>query len=150
MRQSYPYFLTNDPSSFVALPRSAHVNLNAVTKLRDVEFTWWLHPQLVVTTLRTIPHNHRGLRQITLALDSGIGLGDQPDVRFAVGETAYQEWLELDRLLVQLCESRSIRLEVRHNLHMDADGSKERSRMKILLPEVMTRGMVNLVGQHRR
>lgn len=78
------------------------------------------------------------------------GLSDREDIRHAVGETACQAWLELDRLLVQLCESHPIRLEVRHNLHVDADGSKERSRMKILLPEVMTRGMVDLVGQYRR
>ena len=62
------------------------------------------------------------------------------------GETAYQGWLELDRLLVQLCESHSIRLKVLYIPRINIDGRKKGSRMKTLLPEVGTRGLADLAG----
>lgn len=119
-------------------------------KLRDVEFTWWLHPRWVLATLRTVTRDHRALEQITLVVHSGLGLGDHQDVRLAVGETAYQEWLELDRLLAELCELHSFRLTVMYNLRRCPDGSKEKRRMTILLPEVMKRGMADLVGLYKQ
>ena len=72
--------------------------------------------------------------------------GLRGDVREAVGGIAYPEWLELDCLLAQLHESHSIRLKVLYNVPFDTDGSRERRRMEVLLPEVMTRGIVDLVG----
>ena len=60
------------------------------------------------------------------------------------GETAYQGWSELDRLLVQRCESHSICLKVLYIPHIDIDGRKKRSRMKTLLPEMGTRGLAGL------
>jgi hypothetical protein len=66
---------------------------------------------------------------------SFIAIGDPRcvSIRVLLGETVYQEWLELDRLLVQLCELHSIRLEV-------VDETYEmRTRMKVLLPQVMAR-----------
>ena len=55
--------------------------------------------QLVITTLRTVTHNRRGLEQITLVILSGLVFGDCEDVRRAVGETAYRERLGLYRFL---------------------------------------------------
>ena len=75
------------------------------------------------------------------------GLNDFEDGQLEFGESIYREWLKLDRLLAQLCELHSIRLKVQHNLRIDPDGSKERSRMGILLPEVMTGGIVDLIGR---
>jgi hypothetical protein len=68
--------------------------------------------------------------------DAGI----DADVREAVGEAGYREWLELDRLLVQLCES--------HPIHLMAVFTKRRymgSSIECLLPEITKRGMIDLV-----
>ena len=128
---------------YIELPHSAQVKLDKATKLKDVTFICLLHPGWVLRTLRTVTQNHRELEWITLSVLSGRGLSKCDNVKDAVGETACLEWLELDRLLAQLHESHSIRLKVLH----DVDGSRERRRMTVLLPEVMTRGVVDLVEE---
>ena len=113
----------------------AWANLNKATKLKDMTFGLWRYPRWLLTTLSTVTRDHRELRQITLAMISFIAIGDPRcvSIRVLLGETVYQEWLELDRLLVQLCELHSIRLEV-------VDETYEmRTRMKVLLPQVMAR-----------
>ena len=131
----------------IDLPKSAQVDLSKATKLKDVEFKLWLRPTLLLTTLRTVTRDHRELERITLRVISSKGLREGEDVRYAVGESTYQGWLELDRLLAQLNESHSFRLKVlRYKFHTDSDGSGERRRMGILLPEVTARGIVDLVS----
>ena len=144
-----PCVHANDLSLIIGLPQPAHVNLSKATKLKDVEFAFWLHPRLLLTTLRTVACDHRELEQITLTMLSLRGLNDPEDITHEVADTTYQEWLELDYILAQLNESHSIRLKVvRYNFRIDPDGSRERRRMNVLLPEAMTRGMVDLVGRH--
>ena len=125
----------------IVLPHSAQVNLDKATKLKYVALVCLLQPGWVFRTLRTVTQNHRELEWITLSVFSSWGLSNRNDVRGAVEETTYLAWLELDRLLAQLHESHSIRLKVLY----DVDESRERRRMKVLLPEVMTRGIVDLV-----
>ena len=66
------------------------------------------HIQWVTTPLQTITFEHRELRQISIQLPYLIFA----NVRRAIGEEAYGRWLDLDRLLVQLWESHSIRPKV--------------------------------------
>ena len=125
----------------IVLPHSAQANLDKATKLKHVALVCLLQPGWVIRTLRTVTQNHRELEWITLSVLSSWGLSNRNDVRGAVEETTYLAWLELDRLLAQLHESHSIRLKVLY----DVDESRERRRMKVLLPEVMTRGIADLV-----
>ena len=127
--------------------RAGHVDLNKATRLTDVAFTCWLHPTWILTALQTITRDHRELKRITLAVLSPQGFNDHESVKNVVGEN--QGWLELDRLLAQLGESHSIGVKVLYNIRTDANGGRERSRMGILLPEVTTRGIVELVGEDR-
>ena len=99
----------------------------------------------ILATLRTVTQNHKELESIKLTVSDSLGLNDLEGVRRVGGETACQEWLELDRLLVQLCESHSIRLEVLYNPRRDMFGRRKRSRMKTLLPEVAM-GLADLAG----
>jgi hypothetical protein len=101
-------------------------------------------PKWIVATLRTITHDHRKLRQITVHMAPSSGL-DCVDVKRAIGETAYQEWLDLDRLLVNLWESHSIRPKVLYTANPEKDGGRARTRMKSLLPELTTREIVELI-----
>jgi hypothetical protein len=68
------------------------------------------------------------------------GAGIDADVREEVGEAGYGEWLDLDRLLVQLWESRRIRL-----MAAFTKGQDMRSSIECLLPEITKRGMIDLV-----
>lgn len=63
----------------------------------------------------------------------------------AIGEAYHAEWLELDRLLAQLRESHSIRLRVMYEAPSSMDRELARGYMKCLLPEVITRGTVEMV-----
>lgn len=133
----------------IDLPQAAHVNLDKAKKLKHVAFICWLRPGWIITTLRTITHDHGELERITLMISSPRGLYGHEDAKYAVKEGVYQEWLELDHLLAQLCESHSIRVKVLYNLRVPVDGGEQKSRINVLLPEIMTRGMVDLVGEYR-
>ena len=127
--------------------RAGHVDINKATRLTDVAFKCWLRPTWILAALRTITCDHRELKWITLAVLSPQGLNDHYFVKDVVGED--QGWLELDRLLAQLGESHSIGVKVLYNIRTDTNGGRERSRMGVLLPEVTTRGIVELVGEDR-
>ena len=68
------------------------------------------------------------------------GAGIDADVREAVGEVGYREWLELDRLLVQLWESRPI-----HLMAVFTKGQDTGSCIGCMLSEITKRGMIDLV-----
>ena len=66
--------------------------------------------------------------------------------RYALWDVVHQGWLDLDHLLVQLWASHSLRLKVAYEL---LRGSREsRYHVTKLLPELMRRGVVDLVGYH--
>lgn len=107
-------------------------------------------PKWVISALRTITSNHRKLQSVTIHapyVDAGlyrnIDRADPANIRHAIGrgETTYMDWLELDRLLVQLWETHSIRLEVMYYEYPDGMG---RRCVDSVLPEVTWRGIANL------
>jgi hypothetical protein len=130
--------------------RATQVSLSRATKLKDLQFMFRFHPRLLLTTLRTVTSDHRMLEQIRLTILTSRGLRDCEEIWRVDGGAAYEEWLELDRLLAQLNESHPIRLRVPlHIRSTDPDGPRERSRIKILFPEVTARGIVDLVSLSR-
>ena len=142
---------TSSSPLFAVPPLSALVNLVKATKLKDAVFMCRTDPRWILTTLRTVTPNHK-LQQVSLGMTFGVSLGcaDPARIRHAIGEAAFQEWSELDRLLVQLSESHSIHVKVFYFGYPGAAGRGERGRMNILLPEVMARGIAGFVGQYVR
>jgi len=88
----------------------APVDLSKATKLKDVAFTvvevsgtiTW-----ITTGLRSIPPEHRDLRQISIC-GPYHGIRGQ-SIGEVIPETIRQQWLAVDSLLVQFWESHSIR-----------------------------------------
>ena len=140
---------TSGSPLFAVPPLSARINLVKATKLKDAAFMCRTDPRWILTTLQTITPNHK-LQQVSLGMTSGVSLGhtDPAGIRHAIGESAFQEWLELDRLLVQLSESHSIHVKAFYFGYPGAAGRGERGRMNILLPEVMARGIASFVGRY--
>ena len=71
------------------------------------------------------------------------------DLTGAIGEAAYQEWLDLDRSIARLWESHSIRLKAEYydsSTFGDGMVAKDKARkcLECLLPEVTNRGIVDL------
>jgi hypothetical protein len=131
---------------FLGESRTGFVDLAKATKLKEVVFrpnSWSV--EWITTALQTITAKHRDLRQISVRMCYPIvynlsGAGIDADVREAVGEAGYGEWLELDRLLVQLWESRRI-----HLMAVFTKGQNTGSSIGCLLSEITKRGMIDLV-----
>ena len=93
------------------MQRLAFVDLSKATKLKDVVFR--PGPQRiewVIVALQTITSKHQDLRQIIIHIPYGLTLtGISANVGQPIAKVRYEQWLGLDRLLVQFWESRSIR-----------------------------------------
>jgi len=124
------------------------VDLSEVAKLQDVVFrlrsmvvTW------VTATLQTISTKHWDLQHLSIHTpfrSTLIGVGS--DIRQTFGEEIFGQWLELDHLLVQFLESRSIRPKVVCTTLKQGDQNKNtRYCVGCLLPEVTKRGIIDLV-----
>lgn len=98
-------------------------------------------------TLRTITPNHRNL-QIALYVpdvhyDPAPNRTNFANVSLAIGEAIHEQWLELDRLLVQLWELHSIRTKAFY--YPGKDGEDQSSSVYSLLPEMTRGGIADLV-----
>ena len=94
----------------------------------------------ITTAIQTTTPKHRDLRKISIRLPPILA----SDVDIMKKSAMYGEWLDLDRFLVQSCESRSTRPKV---MCTEAHGKRcKRGFTECLLPELTRRGMLDLVG----
>ena len=124
---------------------SALIDLSKATRLTDLIFRVEMRRvDWANRVLRTITPEHRDLRQIIIYLphDSAF-TGAGASVRQAAGEQIFGQWLELDHILAQLWESRSIRPKILHFAPLGYENDVSES-MGFLLPEAMGRGIVDL------
>ena len=107
-------------------------------------------PRWVAMTIRTITPDHTNLRQISVCYRNRYLYPEGTNsahFRAMIGEAAYQEWLDFDRLLVRLCESHPIRLRVLYGGSTStASNSVARSCMESLFPEATARGIIDLIN----
>ena len=138
---SFPCLAFHSPS-LVGDSSTASIGLSKVTKLRHAVFLpTTLYVEWIALTLQTVTSEHRDLRQISIHAPYGPKTRARPGVtvRQVVGEQIYRLWLDLDHLLVQLWESRSIRSDAVSTSH------HERRYIECLLPEITKRGVAGLV-----
>lgn len=129
-------------------PLPGLIDLSKATKLRDATFEF-RRPQWVSDTLRTIAPSNGNLQQISLSAPYVIFTlsfrsVDPATLPRVLGETTCREWLELDRLLVLLWETHSIRLKILYLGSFRVDRPSARKCMDSLFPEVTTRGIADL------
>ena len=120
------------PSSF---------DLSTATNLRDLVFQPESQCAWVTVALQTITPKHRDLRRISIHVhhsltDYGASVMDD------LGEATFRKWLDLDRLLVQLWESRSIRPKVGCVRPAQVHQNTEYC-IAALFPEITKRGIVD-------
>ena len=110
-------------------------DLSKATKLKQLKFRKKNRSsvQWITMTLQTV--ESRKLQSITICPQ-----GPGPET---VVEEAYQEWQDLDHLLVQFWTSHSIRPRVRYVA--GREGKDLRGDAPRLLPELTRRGLVDLV-----
>ena len=93
--------------------------------------------------LQTITPEHRDLRQISIYMPyyltfSNIGT----DIRQSIGEVVSSQWSDLDRLLVQFWQLRSIRPKL-GSVGLAEKGQNTEYCIECLLPEISKRGIVD-------
>lgn len=99
--------------------------------------------------LQTIAPEHRDPLRISIHVPHCSPRRRGVDVRKLIGERAFGQWLELDRLLVRFWESHSIRPTV---ISTTPEEEKEkddvRGCIECLLPEATKRGITDLVEHY--
>jgi hypothetical protein len=133
---------------FLVESKSTLIDLSKVTKLKDVAFRpASLSVKWIATTLKTIS-KHRDLREISIHLDSYMAIvGVGGNIMQVIGEEIWEEWLDLDRLLVQFWESSSIRPKVVVLMQIaGAWNTRYSVGYERFLPEITERGIIDLTS----
>jgi hypothetical protein len=116
----------------------ASVDLSKATKLKEVVLRpGGLYPAWVDMTFKSITAEHRDLQQISIHIPFPTVIVEGPaDAREFLGEELYGEWMDLDRTLTQLWESRAVCTKLLYK----AEDEKSCEIIRGLLPETMKRG----------
>ncbi|KAF9644822.1 hypothetical protein BDM02DRAFT_3190267 [Thelephora ganbajun] len=129
------------PPSEQVGPPTVSIDLSRATKLKEAVFrSNTLRVAWLVLALQSITSEHRYLHQIS------IHVPEVPDLashRRAVSEVTHRQWMDLDRILVQLWESHGIRLKVMYFVTEEKKGI-QRERIGGLLPKITERGVIEL------
>lgn len=123
-------------------------NLSKATKLRDVVLRpGSLEVEWVTMLLQAIIPEHQDLQHISIYIPGYKVPPLRPGVkvRQTAGEKVYWQWLDLDRVLVQLWESRSIRPRVVCGWEAEYEQGTKRS-IGCLLPVAAGGGMIDVVA----
>ena len=132
---------------FPAGSEATPIDLSKATRLKEVTFgigSWGI--EWVTTAVRTITPIHQDLQQISIHETHCSRFVERgTDVRRLIGAQTAQLWSELDHLLVQLWESRSIRPKMLYGT-FPAREKAVRDLAGCFLPEIMGRGIVDLVS----
>jgi hypothetical protein len=143
-----PFGVCVQTGSLLLLPGGstpASMDLSKATKLENLVF----RPELwrvdwIITALQSITPKHRDLRGISISVPHDLPFGTTGlGVWQAIGEAVFGQWLDLDRLLVQLWESHLIRRKVVCTTRMEERGTI--GHVGCLLPEATKAGMIDLV-----
>jgi len=99
----------------------------------------------ITVALKTITPEHRDLQQVMIYVPYHLmPVRVCADVRQFFGEAACQQWLDLDCLLVQFWESRSIRPRMIRTTSA-GEGRDMRGCIGLLTPEATRRGIIDVV-----
>ena len=90
--------------------------------------------------LKTITSEHRDPQQVSIHFPPDFTSIDL-EIRFGEAPASAREWWDLDRFLVQLWESRSIRPKITSNSVLLREAQAVRCCVEYLLPEVTKRGV---------
>jgi len=123
---------------------SASIDLSRATRLTGVVFWYRSHDvDWITMTLQTITAEHRDFRRITIFLPCLLSVFDVSSFNDAV----IRQWLDLDQLLLQIWETRSIRPRVFCPMLGDEWRNTE-TGVRCLLQEITDKGGLDLFECH--
>ena len=136
----------NSSPAFLDQSRSTSIDLSNATRLKGVAFE--VDPpdvDWIAMELQSITPKHQDLQQISIHLPGRmIPSSADTDTRERMGETIYGQWLDIDRILVQFWELRSIRPRV---VCLIATGAEPAVGHFVgsILPEATRSGIIDLL-----
>lgn len=121
------------------------IDFSKARKLKEVTFRCGTtHIMWIISALRTITSEHEDLQQISIHIPYYPSyIADPANIRGIVGEEVYRQWMDLDHLVVQFWESRTIRPKI---MHLAAEKGLMVACIGVLLPEITKRGISELVN----
>ena len=129
-----------------AAPETSSIDLSGATKLRDIVFRCRsLNSAWITMTLRTVTAEHRSLRQISVYVPCIRGYWyDRSVISSLYKANPPLRWSDLDRVLVEFWELRSIPSKVVcSRTKRGSRGAKDWA--EFLVPELMKRGIFDPV-----
>ena len=123
----------------------ASVDLSGATKLKEVAFRFnEYYLAWVTSALETITPEHRDLQQVLIYIPSCSLCDDYKPVKIGgtVPEETYLQWVNLDRVLIQLWESHGVRTKA---VYAGMRKAEVRESLRVLLPEITKREVIELV-----
>ena len=147
VRASGIHVRTDNLLLFLGEPGIASIDLSKATKLKEVVFgldSWSV--KWITTALQTITPEHQDIRQILIHIPYHLFF--YTSIGQVTRMASSEGWLDLDRLLVQSWESRSIQPTAICATRREAEYNT-RFCVTHLLPEITRRGMIviDLVGR---
>ena len=109
--------------------REDSIDFSNVIRLQEVAFHLEeLHDVWTALALKTLTSKHRNLQRVSIYI---------PITFTRMLEETRRQWMDLDRVLVQLWESNAIRIQVVYFGRMREEGARE--RVERLLPKMTER-----------
>ena len=109
--------------------REDSIDFSNVIRLQEVAFHLEeLHDVWTTLALKTLTSKHRNLQRVSIYI---------PMTFTRMLEETRRQWMDLDRVLVQLWESNAIRIQVVYFGRMREEGARE--RVERLLPKMTER-----------
>ncbi|KAF9789287.1 hypothetical protein BJ322DRAFT_1041768 [Thelephora terrestris] len=135
-------------ASALGSPRAGPVNFPKAIKLKEVVFRLGrIIDVWTVLALETLTSNHRALEKVAIHIHVWTPLVDEAAGSMeGMRGVIHHQWMHLDRILVRLWESHAVSTQVIYSTRGTKNGRLE--YIGGLLPEVMKRGMVEVVD-HR-
>jgi hypothetical protein len=118
------------------VPEIPPLDLSKATKLKDVQFRCGT-PEIQWITMALGSIESKNLQQIFIHF--------YPIFTIYIGEMAYQDWGDLDRVLVQFWTSHSIRPKIKYDAGREWNNLN--SLAPSLLPELTRRQVVDLLEE---
>ena len=123
------------------------IDLSKATKLKEAVFEFCDSSDAQAAWItKTITPGHQDFQQISIHLLPHSHTSG--DVRQAVGEEIYYQWMDLDNTLVRLSDSHGIRMKVTISQLYNEEPTQEdteavRQQIEGLLPQMAEKGLID-------
>ena len=125
-------------------PTAGSIDFSKAIRLREVLFQFQEYSDVwVAMALETLTSKHTGFRKVKILMPFVETFCTPGNFRHTIGKETYDQWMDLDRVLIRLWESNAIHIQVTYCA--EAEGGMACQYIGSLFPEMRERGLVEMV-----